>query len=241
MSFDITRFIDIHTHILYGVDDGSGSLEESIDIAKGYEKFGVKKVVATPHFLPGTAWSTPKEKIVELVESFQQTLDFEGIDLKIFAGMEIAFHNKIIERIAKGAVLPLGASEHYLIEPSFHGEQDSLLVCLSVLLRKGYKVILAHPERIKGLSDKIEIIEKLVQQGLLIQINSGSLLGHFGNRIKDSAINYWEKGCFHFIASDVHNSQKRRSLNSREWELLLEDKVFEEMLITCNKNLSNLF
>lgn len=241
MSLEINKFVDIHTHILYGVDDGSRNLQESIAIAKSYVHVGVKRIVATPHFLPGTAWAVPKDKVIKGIDSFQKVLDHQGIDLKVLYGMEIAFHKNLIQRIERGTVLPLGESEHYLIEPSFSGEQESLLSCLSTLLEKGYKLILAHPERIEGLRDKMNIIRKLVEKGLLIQINSGSLLGYFGRDTKKSALHFGQKKCLHFIASDAHDSKKRAPLNEKEWSLLIENDVYKRMLTTCNKNVSNLF
>ncbi len=241
MSFEISNFIDIHTHILPGIDDGSASYEESVTLARCYVNVGIKKVVATPHFIPGTAWATPGDKILEIVCVLQNRLNAEGIDLEILAGMEIAFHKKLGDRIEKGHVLPLGDSRHYLIEPSFHGEQDSLLAALSALLEGGNKLILAHPERIDGLRGKIENIRLLVDKGLLIQINAGSLLGYFGRSAKTLAQSLWERDCFHLIASDAHDLNKRRPLNKDEWNTLLADTVTNEMLKKCNATLAELF
>lgn len=238
---EINKFIDIHTHILHGIDDGSGGLQESLEIAMGYQETGVKKIIATPHFLPGTAWATPKEKVLELVGSFQQILDRKKIDVQILAGMEIAFHNNLIQRIENGSVLPLADSGHFLIEPSFQGEQDSLLLCLRTLIKSGYKLILAHPERIEGLRAKTPIIEDLVGNGLLIQCNSGSLLGYFGKKAREAAIHYHERGCVHFVASDVHGTTKRTLISDREWSQLLDDKICKKMLINCIVNSKNLF
>lgn len=241
MSFEISKFIDIHTHILPGIDDGSPSYEESVALARCYVNVGIKKVVATPHFIPGTAWATPVDKVLELVDALQNSLDTEGIDLEILPGMEIAFHKKLADRIEKGLVLPLGDSEYYLIEPSFNGEQDSLLAALSSLLKRGYKIILAHPERIDGLRGKIENIRLLVEKGLLIQINAGSLLGYFGRSAKELAQSLWERDCFHLIASDTHDMNKRRPLGKDEWNTLLADTVTNEMLQKCNTTLAQLF
>ncbi len=241
MSFEISNFIDIHTHILPGIDDGSSSYEESVTLARCYVNVGIKKVVATPHFIPGTAWATPADKVLEMVITLQNTLDTERIDLKILPGMEIAFHKKLADRIEQGHVLPLGDSRHYLIEPSFHGEQDSLLAALSVLLEGGNKIILAHPERIDGLRGKIENIRSLVDKGLLIQINTGSLLGYFGRSANELSQSLWERDCFHLIASDTHDMNKRRPLDKDEWNTMLADTVQKEMLQKCNTTLAELF
>ena len=241
MSFDVSNFIDIHTHILPGIDDGSPSREESVALARLYVNVGVKKVVATPHFIPGTAWATPVDKVLEMVDTLQNTLETQGVDLKILPGMEIAFHKKLADRIEQGLVLPLGDSKYYLIEPSFHGEQDLLLAALSGLLERGDKLILAHPERIEGLRGKIENIRLLVEKGLLIQINAGSLLGHFGPPARELAQSLWDRDCLHLIASDTHDMNKRRPLGKDEWNTLLADTVTNEMLQKCNSTLAQLF
>jgi len=241
MSFEVRNFIDIHTHILPGIDDGSPSYEESVALARCYVNVGIKKVVATPHFIPGTAWATPVDKVLEVVDAFQNILDNEGIDLKILSGMEIAFHKKLADRIERGHVLPLGDSKHYLVEPSFNGEQDSLLRVLSELLQRGDKIILAHPERINGLRGKIDNIRLLVAKGLLIQVNAGSLLGHFGRSARKTAQSLWDRDCFHLIASDTHDMNKRRPLGNDEWNILLADSVLKQMLQKCNTTLAKLF
>ncbi len=241
MAFEISKFIDMHTHILPGIDDGSSSFEESVALARCYVNVGIKKVVATPHFIPGTAWATPVDKILEIVNVLQNSLNREGIDLEILPGMEIAFHKKLEDRIEQGHVLPLGDSRHYLIEPSFNGEQDLLLEALSALLEGGNKIILAHPERIYGLQGKIENIRLLVDRGLLIQLNAGSMLGYFGRSTKEFAQGLWEQDCFHFIASDTHDMNKRRPLGKDEWNTLLAGTETNEMLRKCNTTLAQIF
>lgn len=240
MPFNISEFIDIHTHILPGIDDGSRNLAESVEMAEIYSNAGIKKIIATPHFIPGTAWDTPKEKILELVDMLQAKLDDEGIDLQIFGGMEIAYHKNLLQRIESGALLPLGGSGHYLIEPPFHGDLDAFFQCLSTLNASGYKLILAHPERIDGISENINLLRKLVQKGVYIQINSGSLRGHFGKRVKQRTFYLWERDCVHFVASDAHDTQTRRPLSETEWSTLLRGEMEEKILMYCNKNTRNL-
>ncbi len=241
MSFEISNFIDMHTHILPGIDDGSPSYEESVELARCYVNVGVKKVVATPHYIPGTAWATPADRVLEIVNTLQNTLDTEGVDLKILPGMEIAFHKKLPGRIEQGLVLPLGDSKHYLIEPSFHGGQESLLATLSALLEGGKKVILAHPERIDGFRGELGNIRLLVDRGLLVQVNAGSLLGYFGRSAKELSQSLWGRDCFHLIASDAHDMNKRLPLGKEEWSKLMADSATNEMLQKCSITLAQLF
>ncbi|MFT5697839.1 MAG: protein-tyrosine phosphatase [Desulforhopalus sp.] len=238
---EIKNFIDIHTHILHGLDDGPKNLQESLALARCYEISGVKRVIATPHFLPGTAWAPTKEKVLYSVQNLQEHLDKEGIVLKIEAGMEIAYHGKMADRILAGDLLSLGNSGYYLIEPSFHGEQDNLIATVGLLLSQGIKIILAHPERIGRFQDHTELLERLVVQGTLLQINAGSLLGCFGKKSKVMAESLANKQLFHFIASDAHNHDKRAPITEQEWRALASCSVVANVCTTCLQNIDRIF
>jgi protein-tyrosine phosphatase len=241
MIFHRNEFIDIHTHILPGLDDGPQDMAGSIAIARCYEEAGIKMVVATPHFLPGTAWASEKELVLRSVQELQTCLDHADIDLKVVAGMEIAHHKKLEERILANLLLPLGDSGYFLIEPAFQGEQDGLLTSLQSLLNKGQKLILAHPERVEAFQRMPGTLGKLVEQGLRIQVNTGSLLGYFGKMSKDTAEWLRKRNCIHFIASDAHDHSRRAPLGATEWETLLASPGGEHLLCSCNKNLAGIF
>jgi protein-tyrosine phosphatase len=243
MGFQLTSYIDIHTHILPGLDDGAKDIKESIALARLFQQSGITKVVATPHFLPATSWSATKEMVLESVQTVQTSLDNEGIELKILPGMEIGFHKKLAERILANSLLPLGESGYYLIEPSFHGEQDIFLEQLSSLLKQGKKMVVAHPERVDGFEkiDAFEGLAGLVGRGLLIQVNGGSLLGKFGKKSKSMAKELQKRNCIHFVASDAHDCNRRTPLDSTDWENLAAIEGGEALLAACNENVTKVF
>lgn len=213
MDFRLNDFIDIHTHLLPGLDDGPKNVSDAIAMARCYQRVGVNTVIATPHFLPGTAWSAAKEKILESLIKFKKELIDNNVSLMVEAGMEIAFHNRLVDNLLNNKLLPLGQSEYYLIEPSFQGEQDELVACLHFLLTEGRKIILAHPERCEKFQQKSDSLIGLVEQGLLVQVNSGSLLGLFGKKSKATAKELYRRQCLHFVASDAHDSIRRHPLD----------------------------
>lgn len=241
MTFNPGDFIDTHTHILPGIDDGPKDIEESLEIARCYSQAGVEKIVATPHFIPGTAWSASKESVLASVTKLQSSLEEAGIDLEILPGMEIAFHKNLESRLQDNSLLPLGNSSYFMIEPFFHGEQDSLLTSLSALLENGFNLILAHPERIEELRPKFHVIEKLVAKGLYIQVNTGSLLGHFGRSSMAAAEQLHKMGCLHILASDAHDSVKRHPLTKEQFCILLSQSGVRDMLYKSNETLCRLF
>lgn len=240
MMPDLKDLIDIHTHILPGIDDGPRDLEQSLALARCYQDSGVTTVVATPHFIPGTAWATPKEQIVAAVEQLQEELDAIQVELKILPGMEIGFHRKLITRLKSGELLPLGSSNHYLIEPSFQGEQQYLIDTLMQLSNEGIQIILAHPERVEEFQQNPDFLGILVDIGVHLQVNSGSLLGYFGRRARKLAEKLQENGYLHFIASDAHHHTSRPPLRLEEWQLLLERPGGTEILRKCVNNVVEL-
>ena len=241
MTFRFSEFIDIHTHILPGLDDGPQDMQGSIAIARCYAKLGITTIVATPHFLPGTAWAPTKEQVLKSVQALQANLDTANIDLRVVAGMEIAYHKRLEERILANLVLPLGQSGYFLIEPSFQGEQDGLLACLQSLLNKGRKLILAHPERADMFQQMPQVLKKLVHQGLRIQINAGSLLGNFGAKSKATAELLRQDNCIHFVASDAHDVSKRGPLDVTAWQNLQGIPGGEALLLSCNAYIDEIF
>ncbi len=237
----IDSFIDIHSHILPGLDDGPADLAGSLAIARCYQAAGMRKIVATPHFLPGTAWAPSIDKVLATVAEVQAVLHQANIDLELVPGMEIAYHRKLEERILGGAVLPLGNSGTFLIEPPFQGEQDGLLSTLTALLQRGVKLILAHPERADAFQRQPHMLEPLLSLGLRLQVNSGSLLGYFGEKSRDTAEQLRQSGSIHFIASDAHDHARRSPLSATEWQSLLADQGHQELLALVQSNLKALF
>ena len=180
--------VDIHCHILPGIDDGARDLDESAAMARLYVAAGFAAVVATPHFIPGTAWSADSRIIAARLAAVQARLDAEGIPLRVYAGMEIAFHKRLADRLQAGSVLPLGLSAHFLIEPDFHGSQEDL--------------------RHAG----------------------GSLLDHFDERCRKTALELLANGCVHYLASDAHGA-RRRTPPSPEERQRLADLINPETLV----------
>lgn len=218
---ELCHFIDLHTHILPGLDDGAKDLVMSLEMGRLYAESGIQRVVATPHFVPGTAWSATKEVILERMALLQKELLKAGIDLTLYPGMEIAFHRKLAKRLQEGTLLPLGTSRHYLIEPAFREDQSELCAVLWELADDGFSLIIAHPERIQGFQQKIDLLAELVDHGLQLQVNTGSFYGAYGKAAMQTAHLLAAEGLIHYVASDAHNAAKRPPVTFEEWGILL--------------------
>ena len=218
MNAVFSDFVDIHTHILPGLDDGPKSIDGSIAIARCYQNAGIKRIVATPHFIPGTAWAADSFTVLDRARTLQAVIDNYEIDLQIIPGMEIAYHSRLVERISSERVLPLGNSKHFLIEPPLSGIDETLIENLIILLNKDIQIIIAHPERVEIFQKKRVFLDKLVSCGAKLQVNSGSLLGHFGRTAFNMALDLFQKDQLHFFASDTHDHTDRKPLDRIEWK-----------------------
>ena len=218
----LSDFIDIHTHILPGLDDGPKELSDSIALAHCYTAVGIKRVFATPHFLPGTAWSASPEKIIVAVQMLQDTLLSAGSSLTIIPGMEIAIQKSMGKNLDKGRYLPLGNSCSYLLEPPFEVSGFDPLDPLNEFHERQQHVILAHPERCEYFQRHPQTLQKAHNQGVSIQVNLGSLLGWFGQQPQKTAKQLLTWGIIDYLASDAHSSYQRRPPNQQEWQTLQE-------------------
>ena len=209
--------IDIHTHILPDVDDGSRNLQQSLAMARDFVAAGIKHVFATPHHIAGTAWTltpdTIRQKVAELRAVFQQY----DIPLIPHPGMEIALHRHLEKELERNLLLPLGLSNCYLLEPPFQSFRDDLLDTVLSFKNRGKDVILAHPERAPFFQQNITSLTRLARQGIMIQINIGSLLGTFGKNAERAARYLADNDLIDFVASDAHGPDGRRPPAREKW------------------------
>ena len=210
-------------------------------MARQYTAAGIQTIIATPHFIMGTAWAARAETVLAKVSELQEFLDNERIPLHIYPGMEIAYHANFLDNLNKGMLLPLAGGNHYLLEPAFHDTQENLLYCVKQLLDMGKKVIIAHAERIKAFQDEIEPLHRLVEQGLEIQLNMGSLLDAFDIPSKQTALKLLAADCAHYLASDAHSATRRRPPTISDWNALKELLGSETLTRLCITHPAKLF
>lgn len=196
--------IDIHTHILPGLDDGAKTLEESIQMVRQAEDIGVSVICATPHIMDGVGpWL--EEQIIRSFRLLHSQLVKRKIAVKLILGSEIYIRYDM-ESLRRFKFFSLNQTDKYvLMELPGRGLSASVGQLIRGLKLEGITVIIAHPERCFVHKDELPEIEKLIQAGALIQINAGSILGHFGKQARKIAENLLEQNLVHFVASDAHN------------------------------------
>ena len=200
--------IDLHTHILPGVDDGSASLEESLEMCRIASAGGTRGIVATSHGNLGSS-SLTVEQYKNAYRLLKQELIREEIPIRLYSGMEIFMTGEAAAGLDAGELLTLNQTRYVLIEFYFQEEPWMAEEYLHMLEDVDYIPVIAHVERYYFIQRNPEIIYDWVQRGYVIQTNKGSLLGAFGKKERDTAISLLEHNLVHVIASDAHGTKRR--------------------------------
>ncbi len=197
--------VDIHCHILYGIDDGPKSLEQSMELVRELQKKGIEKIIATPHFISGDDYIPTAEEIRDKVRLLQEEIDKEEIKLKIYPGMEVYASHDTIERLKNNEILSLNDSKYILIEFPFETIPKYMSDRLFSMQLEGFTPIIAHPERYCLEYRKSKLLKELVDKGVLLQINSESIIGAYGKRAKKAAYELLKDGMVHIVGTDSHS------------------------------------
>jgi protein-tyrosine phosphatase len=200
--------IDLHSHILPGIDDGAGTLENSIEMARLAVKDGIRLLAATPHHNNGR-FSNESYIVKQAIGSLNEELSRQSIPLKVLTGQEIRINDLFWEEWEAGNLLTLNDSRYMLIElPNQHVLSDIREVIHELKL-KGIVPIIAHPERNSELANEMDTLMELVEAGALCQVTTHSLNGLFGRRIRQVAFEMCRRNLVHIVASDAHNQDQR--------------------------------
>jgi protein-tyrosine phosphatase len=199
--------IDLHSHLLPGIDDGARDLTETLAMGRAAVAGGVEAIVATPHVSP--RYGNDPLTFVERVAQVQAALDAEGVELRVHTGAEIA--HSVLAELSEDArrACGLGGGDYVLLEPPLSGPAPFIERMAEDLQQQGFKVLIAHPERIAAFQRNIAIVERLVALGCLTSVTAGSLTGQFGGSVKRFAHDLFARGLVHNLASDAHDSRHR--------------------------------
>ena len=225
--------IDLHSHILHGVDDGPESFEMSMEMLCLACDTGIRALVATPHILDNFQ---NEELIISRFRKLSKAVIEEKLPIDVFLGTEINFQFGIEEFIETSIGTYRGMGLYFLVETTMTHYPKHFEETLFNIIQTGKIPIFAHPERIGPITGDIDLVSRLVNMGMLIQLNSGSLLGIFGGKVNTFAWELMEKGLVHFIASDAH-STRRRTFNLDEvWDEVCDryDEDTAEKLMYTN-------
>lgn len=201
--------VDIHCHILPGIDDGSKDWQTSMKLAKDAVKDGITHAVMTPHTLNGR-YLNHKEDVIRLTDNFQEMLDEAKIPLTVFPGQEVRISGDLPQALDNDDILFLDEDGRYMLLefPSDDVPAYSKDMIFQVMQR-GITPIIVHPERNSRILKNPAILQGLIEQGCLVQITASSYVGTFGKEIEEMSRKFIEAGQCACFASDAHDLPKR--------------------------------
>ncbi|MEQ1694728.1 MAG: CpsB/CapC family capsule biosynthesis tyrosine phosphatase [Hyphomicrobiaceae bacterium] len=200
--------IDLHSHILPGIDDGAADVSVSLAMARMFVADGVTHLACTPHILPGLYLNTGPQ-IRAAVHNLQAELDQAGIPLRLITGADVHMVPDLVAGLRSGRLLSLGDTRYVLVEPPHHVPPQKFEEFFFNILVSGYVPILTHPERLTWVGSHYAAIERMARSGVWMQITAGSLTGSFGRNAQKLAERMLKDGCVHIIATDAHDTVRR--------------------------------
>ena len=202
--------IDIHSHLLPGIDDGSPSIEESIELIKCAFNEGVTDIIVTPHFIYESKYNASPQNNILLLNELRKRLEEEKIPVNIYLGNEVFVEENLLELYKQGLFVTLNNSRYLLFEMSRNNYYHGIYDLLFELRSNGIIPVLAHPERYTYLQKHPEEAIKLVEHGALFQINADSFYGTYGKDAKKLFIYFIKQHCASFISTDTHNMKRNK-------------------------------
>ena len=200
--------IDLHHHLLPGIDDGAVDLPMALEMARMAVADGIRTVACTPHIYPGLYENTG-DGIRAAISSLQAELDAAGIALKLVEGADVHLAPGLIQGIRDRSVPTLAGSRYLLLEPPHHVAPPRFEDSVFQLMADGYVPVITHPERLSWIEQHYEVFQRLVHAGAWMQVTGGALVGRFGARPKYWAERMLDESLVHILATDSHHIDRR--------------------------------
>ncbi len=232
----LDKYTDIHSHSLWGIDDGARDLEDAVELCAIAADRGTGVLFLTPHLMYWENADALMDERDEKVEELKEILEEEGIEIELKKGFEILCDDEIFQ-IKNFKPYTLCGSRYILIEFSFRSatEEDVSAWC-GYLLKNGVVPIIAHPERYMFVWEDPTCLDRLSDMGVLFQINAGSPMGMFGEETQDISISMINKGFVDFVGSDAHDSDYRNTDMCECFESYGDDVSMELLYKAASEN-----
>lgn len=226
---------DIHTHLLYGIDDGSKTIEESIDLLKNMEENGIEEIVLTPHYVESSKYNCNNRDKVKLYQKLNQKIEEENIKIKLYVGNEVFITPNIVKLIKDKEVSTINNSRYVLFEFPLRQIYNNTGEIISDIVSNGYTPILAHPERYTTFQENPDLLVEYLKMGVLMQANFTSLFGIYGKTSEKTLKYFLKNKWISFLGSDTHHEYDY-SIKKLEKKLYktTKDKEYVEDLLHNN-------
>ena len=211
--------IDLHSHLLPGIDDGAKDLEMSLAMARIASSDGITTIACTPHILPGV-YNNSGPTIRAAVAQLRESVSEAGIPVALVTGADVHIAPDLCAKLREGRALTLKDSRYLLLEPPHHLLPPRLEDLIFGLQTAGYVPILTHPERLSWIDGHYDLIVRFASNSVLMQITAGSLMGQFGRRPRYWAERMLDDGLCHLLATDAHDTVRRLPCMAEARELV---------------------
>lgn len=217
MQKAMTGFVDIHTHILPGVDDGAADILEGMKLVRMAWEDGTRALFLTPHYRGSFKENTPAW-LHEVFSMFRQSVAEELPEMELYLGSEAHYEAALPELLCEGKVMPLLNSQYVLLEFLSTSVRSQIVNGVSEVIRCGFTPVIAHAERYNAFRKDAALADTVLAMGALIQLNASSILGKHGYGIKQFCHRLLQQRKAHFIASDAHDCAQRPPLLQACWQ-----------------------
>lgn len=204
---------DLHSHLLPGLDDGVQTMEEALEVIEALSKLGFRRLVTTPHVMADRYPNTTKT-ILEKCNEVRQAIRKAGIPVEFSAAAEYFMDEHFSELLERGELLMLDQERHVLVELPFHHAPLALRSTLFDMQTKGYKPILAHPERYPYYHNKLDEYQSLHDAGCRFQVNILSITGHYGLDVQQAAHLLLKHKLVDYLGTDAHRLRHAQTLSA---------------------------
>ena len=233
-QFGCTRSVDVHCHVLPGLDDGPANLTESLNLCQALVEDGITDVIATPHQLGRWDGANHPLEVRDSVSDLQSRISNAKIALNVYPGAEVRLDERIPQMIGSGGVTTLADHGTYLLLELPHGFSPNPRTLVPYLTAAGTRIILAHAERSDTLVTNWRTVEAWVGQGVALQINASSLM--VPDARAEAAWSWLERGWVSLVASDAHGTGNRRPRMSEALDLIVRELGTETAQRVCIDN-----
>ena len=197
--------IDIHSHILPGIDDGARSIQDSVAMVRELSEQGVTDIIATPHYVDESNYVSSRSSNLKLVKELKKELKKADIDVSIYLGNEIFIAYNLLDLLQSDKISTMAGSKYLLVELPLNDLFQNYDDILLELLQNGYQVLLAHPERYSLVQRDFHVLDDLLEAGLLLQCNTGSILGQYGKEAKKTIKKLADAKMIFGLGTDLHH------------------------------------
>lgn len=225
--------IDCHSHVLFDIDDGCKSIEDSVETIKNLKKIGFDKIILTPHYIKGSNYVKNNSDKKQRLDVLRKRLIEENIDIDLFLGNEVYITEDINDLVMSKEITTLNKSRYILIEFPLYNKVNNVEDYIYELKLKGYIPVIAHPERYSYFQKNYKEVDKLYESKVLFQSNYGSIMGNYGKEAQKLITYLLKKDMVTFMATDVHRKNSSLFDNfgviKKKIQLIIGEEKFKKL------------